>query len=73
MPTVKAKKVWFADNRIFIVTEKGQKLSQSLKWYPRLAGATDAQRESFRLSPMGIHWEQLDEDGSFESFTYLDA
>lgn len=30
------------------------------------------QRIAFRLSLMGIHWEQLDEDVSFESFTYKD-
>lgn len=69
---MKAKKLWFADGRLFIETDKGEKLSQSLKWYPRLAGATDAQREAYRLSPVGIHWAELDEDVSFESFAYPD-
>ena len=70
---MKAKEVWFSDDRIFIETDNGEKLSQSLKWYPRLANAPEAQRTAFRLSSMGIHWEQLDEDVSFESFTYKDA
>ena len=70
--TTKAKEVWFSDDCIFIETYDGEKLSQSLKWYPRLAEATEVQRTAFRLSSMGIHWEQLDEDVSFESFTYKD-
>ena len=72
MPTMKVMEVWFANERNFLETDEGDTVSQPLKWYPRLAGATDVQRESFRLSPMGIHWEQLDEDVSFESFTYKD-
>lgn len=69
---MKATKVWFADGRLFIETDKGEKLSQSLKWYPRLEAATDAERAGYRLSPMGIHWAAIDEDVSFESFTYAD-
>lgn len=69
---MKAKEVWVSDDRIFIETYDGEKLSQSLKLYPRLAKATEVQRTAFRLSSMGIHWEQLDEDVSFESFTYKD-
>lgn len=67
---MKIAKLWFADGRIFIETDKGDTLSQSLKWYPRLESATPAQREAYRLSPMGIHWAEIDEDISFESFTY---
>ena len=32
MPTMSVKEVWFADDRIFIETYNGEKLSQSLKW-----------------------------------------
>ena len=66
------EKLWFADGRIFITTENGDTLSQSLKWYPRLENATQAQCGNYRLSPMGIHWAEIDEDVSFESFTYPD-
>ena len=69
---MKATKVWFADGRLFIETDKGEKLSQSLKWYPRLEAATDTERAAYRLSTMGIHWTAIDEDVSFESFTYPD-
>ena len=67
---MKIAKLWFADGRIFIETETGDTLSQSLKWYPRLENATPAGREAYRLSPVGIHWPEIDEDISFESFTY---
>lgn len=67
---MKATKVWFADDKIFIETDAGKQLWQSLLWYPRLKDATEAQRLKYRLSPCGIHWEELDEDVSFESFTY---
>ncbi len=30
--------------------------------YPRLAKATDEQRSNIELSPMGLHWPDLDED-----------
>jgi len=65
-------KIWFADGFIYAQTDNEKVLRQSLKWYPRLAGATDKQREEYRFSTMGIHWEALDEDISFESFTYED-
>lgn len=67
---MKAIKVWFADDRIFIETDTGEELSQSLNWYPRLMAATTAQRKAYRLSEMGIHWAELDEDVSYESFEY---
>ncbi|MCC8035378.1 MAG: DUF2442 domain-containing protein [Rikenellaceae bacterium] len=67
---MKIAKLWFDDGRIFIETDKRDTLSQSLKWYPRLENATQKQREAYRLSPMGIHWDDIDEDVSFESFTY---
>ena len=39
-----------------------------LSWFPRLQNATIEQRENYELSPFGIHWEELDEDLSFEGF-----
>ncbi len=63
-------KLWFADNKIYIETENGKQLWQSLLWYPRLQNATEKQRNTYRLSQDGIHWEEIDEDVSFESFLY---
>lgn len=63
-------KIWFADNRIYGETNDGRTLFQSLLYYKRLLNATDEQRNNYRISRMGIHWEELDEDVSFESFEY---
>lgn len=63
-------KIWFADNRIYGVADDGRTLFQSLLYYKRLLNATDEQRNNYRISRMGIHWEELDEDISFESFEY---
>lgn len=67
---MKTIKLWFADERLYILTDSGEELSQELKWYPRLMGATDSQRNNYETDQMGIYWPDLDEDVSFESFTY---
>lgn len=69
---MKLTKIWFADNRIYGETDDGRTLFQSLLYYKRLLNATDEQRENYRIGRMGIHWEELDEDISFESFEYDD-
>ncbi len=33
---------------------------------------TNRQRGKYTLSPLGIHWKEIDEDVSFESFYYED-
>lgn len=67
---MKATKVWFADGKIFIRTDTGEELWQSLLWYPRLLEATDEQRNNYKSDSEGIRWEEIDEDISLESFTY---
>lgn len=67
---MKATKLWFADERIYILFEDGQELWQSLLWYPRLLNSTEAEREQYRFTSDGIYWEAIDEDVSFESFFY---
>ncbi len=69
---MKALKLWFDDNKVFIETEKGEVLSQSLKWYPILRKATEQERAAYRFTDEGIRWDGIDEDVSFESFTYDD-
>jgi hypothetical protein len=69
---MKIKKLWFNDNKIFIITGDGKELWQSLLWYRRLQHASDVQRNNYRISHSGIHWPDIDEDISFESFTYDD-
>jgi len=42
----------------------GRRLSTPISWYPRLARASQQQRENWRLigGGEGIHWPELDED-----------
>ena len=70
--TMKVMKLWFADDRIYILTDGGETLWQSLLWYPRLKNATPEQRNRYRIDEEGIRWAEIDEDVSFESFTYDD-
>lgn len=64
------RKLWFADNRIYIQTTEGEVLYQSLLFYPRLLHATPEQLADCELWDEGIRWDTLDEDVSFESFRY---
>jgi len=66
------KKLWFADERIYIENANGEVLSQPMFFFPRLTDATDKQRSEWAESFSGLHWENLDEDISFESFTWAD-
>ena len=61
-------KIWFENGSIFIQTISGEKRSHPLSWFPRLLNASDEERLNYKLSPFGIHWENLDEDLSFEGF-----
>ena len=70
---LKIKRLWFSENKIFVETEDGKELWQSLLWYTRLLNATDKQRNNYRFSYSGIHWNDVDEDISFESFLYKNA
>jgi hypothetical protein len=67
---LKIEKLWFDDNKIFILTDDKKELWQSLLWYHRLQNATIEQRNNYNISYSGIHWPDVDEDISFESFLY---
>jgi len=65
-------KIWYEDNKIFILTKEGKTLWQSLLWYNRLMYATEDERNNYYTSFSGIHWPDIDEDMSYESFYYDD-
>lgn len=67
---MKAKRVWFEGERVYIETDDGRTLWQSILYYQRLKNATDEQRNDYELGHFGIHWEEIDEDISYESFEY---
>ena len=66
------KKIWFENERIYGLTYDGKTVWQSLLWYKRLNAATDEQRNDYEMDDEGIHWYDLDEDISIESFEYDD-
>jgi transcriptional regulator with XRE-family HTH domain len=65
---MKAKKIWFDKERIYLETDEGKTGNLLLKDFPLLYNATEEQRNNYSLSPFGIHWEELDEDLSYEGF-----
>jgi hypothetical protein len=66
------KKLWFDNERIYIETIEGEVQSQPMRYFPRLRKATDKQRSQWTQSHCGLHWEDIDEDISLESFTWED-
>lgn len=70
---MKIKEIRFDKEYIYGKDESGQEHRQSLLWYPRLFAATDEERSRYVFGYDGIHWRELDEDISFESFAYDDA
>ena len=66
------KKLWFESERIYIERDGDEVQSQPLRFFPRLRRATDKQRSEWTESYSGLHWEDIDEDISFESFTWDD-
>lgn len=70
---MKIDKIWFDNDYIYGQDDKGIVYRQSLLWYPKLRTANAEQRAQFCFGYDGIHWRNLDEDISFESFGYDDA
>lgn len=69
---MKISKIWFADDRIYGQTDDGRTLWQSLLYYRQLRNASEEERNDYEMDDEGIHWYELDEDISFESFEYED-
>ncbi|WAC09553.1 DUF2442 domain-containing protein [Dyadobacter pollutisoli] len=67
---MKIEKIWFDESNIYIVTDSGHTIGNPLKWFTRLHNASAKQRENYEIGPTGssIHWEEIDEDLSLESF-----
>jgi hypothetical protein len=64
--TTTAKSVHFDDDHLCVDLNDGRRLSVPLIWFPRLLNAQPHEREQFRISRKGLHWEFLDEDISVE-------
>ena len=70
---MKIKEIWFENDQIYGQDTDGRIYSQSLLWYPRLMSASTQERGKYTIGFDGIHWRNVDEDISFESFLYDDA
>ena len=70
---MKIIKIWFKGDYLYGEDDSGKTYRQSLLWYKKLRSATDEKREQYTFGFDGIHWRNLDEDVSFESFAYEDA
>ena len=62
------EKIWITDTAVWIRTVDGREACEKFSDYPRLKFATQAQRENYTADAFGIHWEEIDEDLSFEGF-----
>jgi hypothetical protein len=55
------------DRHLTVTLADGRVLRTPLWWYPRLLAATAKQKSRVELSPLGIHWPEIDEDVSVAS------
>jgi DNA-binding CsgD family transcriptional regulator len=64
-----ATEVEISESALRIVLADGREISAPLAWFPRLAQATPAERNDWRLigGGIGVHWPAVDEDISVES------
>lgn len=67
--TTAAERVVVTDYALTVELGDGRRISAPVEWYPRLAQATQQERDNWRLigGGQGIHWVDLDEDVSVES------
>ncbi len=70
---MKITRIWFDADYIYGVDDSGKEYRQSLLWYPNLHKANDIDRLNYKFGFRGIHWRELDEDISFDSFADDDA
>ena len=66
-------KIWFDGEWLYGLGDDGNTYRQSLLWYKDLMNASEADRQQYEISTIGIHWRKLDVDISFESFLYDEA
>ena len=66
MEQMKISRVWVDATHVYAETTSGIRASYAFSDWPRLANATEEERQDFHLSYSGIHWPQIDEDLSFE-------
>ena len=61
---VKAIKVWFDEDSMWVSLDDGRILAVPKVWFPTIQKATSEELADYELlgGGIGIHWEKLDED-----------
>jgi hypothetical protein len=59
---VRATRVHFDQDSMWVDLSDGRIIAVPLAWFPRLLQAAAEQREQVRISSRGLHWDALDED-----------
>ena len=65
---MRIEKIWLTNTAIWIRTDDGRQACELFADYPRLKEASMEQLVNYDVDDFGIHWEDLDEDLSFEGF-----
>ena len=67
-PDERVKDVKLTEDALIVTLMDGRVISVPLAWYPRLLGASNTQRENWKIAGggYGIHWPDVDEDLSTE-------
>ena len=60
--SARAMSVDFDDDQMWVRLEDGRVLGVPLAWFPRLLHGSRDARHAVRISPSGLHWDELDED-----------
>ncbi|MEM1363907.1 MAG: DUF2442 domain-containing protein [Pseudomonadota bacterium] len=60
--TISAVDVKFDEDQMWVMLSDGRTLGVPLAWFPRLLDATSDMLSQVEISPMGLHWDALDED-----------
>ena len=55
------------ESHLNVTLADGRVLRAPLWWHPRLLAASVSERGDVELSPLGIHWPEIDEDVSVAS------
>ena len=62
MGDLRPASVEFTATELVVGLADGRRIATPLDWYPRLQRASAGERENYELSPLGIHWPDIDED-----------
>jgi len=61
---IRAREIAFTQDELSVLLADGRRISVPLAWFPRLLGATPAQRSNYELlgDGRGVYWPDIDED-----------